>query len=382
MKFSALLLGMILAAGLARAETDPAEAARAAADQLEAASVRLQKADGARDRVAALTETVKAYESGLGALREGLRRAAIREAHLARQLKAQEADIARLLGVLQSMGLGPPPVMLLHPAGPTGTARSGMILADVAPSLERQAAILRHDLEEVAILRSLQEGAAETLQEGLTGVQSARQQLSEAISDRTDLPLRFTDDPIRTALLIASTETLEGFASGLTEMQGDTPVAHDEIDVFAQKGTLALPVEAQVLRRSGEADAAGVRRPGLVLATRARALVSTPVAATIRYRGPLLDYGNVIIVEPEPGLMFVFAGLETVFGDTGQVIPPGTPLGLMGGSDAEIGSIVSQSGDGTGNGTGNDRSETLYIEVRENKISVDPETWFKTNKDN
>ncbi|MEP2532228.1 peptidoglycan DD-metalloendopeptidase family protein [Shimia sp.] len=377
MKRIALLLPLVLIAGLARAETDPATSARDAADQLEGASVALAQAGSARDRVKALTEVVHAYESGLTALRAGLRRAAIREAQLDRQLKAQESEIARLLGALQSIGSGPPPVMLLHPAGPEGTARAGMILADVTPALEAEVAQLRRDLEEVVILRSLQEGAAETLQEGLAGVQDARTELSKAIADRTDLPLRYAEDPIQTALLIASTETLEGFASALVDLQVDGMAEIDLPDATAFKGILALPVESQVLRRAGEADAAGIKRPGLVLATRPNALVVSPTAATIRYLGPLLDYGNVMILEPQPGLLFVLAGMEQVYGEAGQVLPEGSPVGLMGGNDPEIGAILSQSSDGSGH----DRTETLYIEVREGKSPVDPETWFRTNKD-
>jgi septal ring factor EnvC (AmiA/AmiB activator) len=37
----------------------------------------------------------------------------------------------------------------------------------------------------------------------------------------------------------------------------------------------------------------------LVLATRPNALVTTPWPSSVRYAGPLLDYGNVIILEPE-----------------------------------------------------------------------------------
>ena len=366
---------------LAEGGDSPAEAARVAAAKIEAASVSLQDAGSARDRVAALTETVQGFEAGLQAMREGLRRAAAREAQLRRDLKRREGDTARLLGVLQSMGrgMGPngAPVMLLHPDGPMGTARAGMILADVTPALEAGAAELRRDLEEIEILRALQKGAAETLQEGLSGIQTARAELSQAIADRTDLPQRFADDPVKIALLIASTETLNGFASGLVDIQGvgESPVSLPDLE--AQKGELLLPVEAQVLRHAGEADAAGVRRPGLVLATRANALVVAPTAATIRYRGPLLDYGNVVILEAQPGLLFILAGMAVVYGEAGQVIPEGTPVGLMGGNDPEIGAILSQVGDGSGQ----ERTETLYIEVREGKTTVDPEIWFRTDKD-
>jgi septal ring factor EnvC (AmiA/AmiB activator) len=252
-----------------------------------------------------------------------------------------------------------------------------MILADVTPAMDGEAAKLRALLTEVKILRDLQQGAADTLSEGLNGAQSARMALSQAISERTDLPRRFTEDPVQTALLIASTETLEGFASGLTEMTPEPEGISPLPDIDHRKGALPLPVQAEVLLRPGEADAAGLTRSGLVLATRPNALVTSPSAATIRYRGPLLDFGNVMVLEPQPGLLFVFAGLDTVFGDVGQVVASGAPVGLMGGNDPKVDAILSQSSEGTGQ----DRTETLYIEVRQGKTPVNPEDWFQTSKD-
>ena len=366
----------LLFASMASAEADPASAARAAAERLNLAAQSLEKAQDARNRVKALTETVHAYEDGLLALREGLRRAAVREDALARELRSRDVEIAQLLGVLQSMGNTPSPVLLLHPSGPVGTARSGMILADVTPALNQRAAALRDQLEEVSILRALQQSAVDKLQDGLTCAQQARAALSQAISDRTDLPKRFTEDAIKTGVLIASTETLEGFASGLSqiaigEAEGSLPGIQD------RKGTLPLPVRGRILRRAGEPDAAGIVRPGIVMAARPHALVTTPAAATIRYRGPLLDYGNVIILEPEAGLLLVLAGLELVYGDIGEVLPGGSPVGVMGGPTLDAGAILSQTGDETGA----EQSETLYIEVRERNTPVDPELWFKTDKD-
>ncbi len=369
MRWLALVLWCLTALPLA-AQTDPAEAARAAARQIEAAALSLQEAESARDRVRALTETVQAYEAGLAAMRDGLRRAALREAQLSRQLEASEAEIAALLGVLTTIGAAPAPVLMLHPGGPLGSARSGMMLAQVTPGLNAAAEKLRLDLEEVRTLRLLQEDAAKTLEDGLAGVQAARAELSQAVADRTDLPRRFTADPMRTAILIASTETLEGFASGLAEIaEGEVaPTA-----ATAPKGEVPLPVQGVLLRRAGQADAAGVVRPGILLATRPRALVSAPAAATIRYLGPLLDLGNVVILEPQADTLFILSGLSEVFGEPGQVIPQGSPVGLMGGSDPETGSILSTSGEGTGT----DRTETLYIEVRERNEPVDPAQWFR-----
>ncbi len=60
-------------------------------------------------------------------------------------------------------------------------------------------------------------------------------------------------------------------------------------DASALRGSLPLPVTATVLHRFNEADAAGIVRPGWVLATGPGALVTAPAAATVRFQGPLLD---------------------------------------------------------------------------------------------
>ena len=249
-----------------------------------------------------------------------------------------------------------------------------MLAADVTPALQARVDVLRADLEEVSQLRAVQDSAAQTLQAGLDGAQTARAALAEAISDRTDLPRRFTEDPVATAVLIASTETLDAFAGGLAEII-DTELSANAPDAGDRKGTLAIPVEGEVIRRAGEADAAGIVRPGIVIATRPRALVATPVAATVRFRGPLLDYGNVIILEPAADVLFVIAGLAEVFGEAGQVLPEGAPIGLMGGSPPGVDAILTDSLAGGGGS----RSETLYLEVREGQSVADPATWFAFN---
>lgn len=375
MRLIAACLALVLAGSGMAQENRAADAARAAADRLARAGIQLDEAEGARDRVKALTETVHAFESGLEAMRDGLRRAAIREQVLSRELQSREDEISRLLGVLQSMGSAPAPVLLLHPSGPVGTARSGMILAEVTPALNQRVTELREKLQEVSVLRALQQSAADRLQQGLDGAQRARTELSTAIADRTDLPQRFTEDPVKTALLIASSETLEGFASGLSQIapEDTTSTLPDLLD---RKGALPLPVKGRILRRAGEADAAGIARPGIVMVTRPRALVSTPAAATLRYAGPLLDYGNVIILEPQAGILLVLAGLDVVYGQAGQVLPAGSPVGLMGGDDPDPGALLPRDGQETATG----QTETLYIEVRQDNSTVDPAQWFKTDE--
>jgi len=314
-----------------------------------------------------LTETVQAYEAGLAALRTGLRRAAIRQRTIEADLEARSDEVAQLLGVLQTMGRAPAPILMLHPSGPTGTARSGMMLADVTPALQDRVEALRLQLEEVVVLRELQTAALTVLEDGLEGAQIARTQLSAAISDRTDLPQRFAEDSVQMALLLASSETLDAFASGLTETQ-----ASDGPDAGSVKGDIPLPVGGQVIRRFEEPDAAGIIRPGILIATRPRALVTSPLPATVRYAGPLLDYGNVIILEPAADVLWVIAGMQQVFGEVGQIVPRGTPIGLMGGIITDAQGILTESAQGSGG----QRTQTLYLEVRDRQSAVDPADWF------
>ncbi|MBW4706889.1 peptidase M23 [Roseobacter sp. YSTF-M11] len=357
------------------AQQDSAERARVALAMLADASAQLAEAETARDRVRALTETVQAFEAGLSALRSGLRQAAIREEQLATQLQVRDEEIAALLAVLQRMGDRPSPVALLHPGGPTGTARAGMLLAEMTPALNARAVSLRSDLQDLQILRGMQTDAAERLADGLQQVQDARTALNQAIAERTELPKRFVNDPVREAILIASADTLEGFASGLERISVDQ-TAEAPASLAGEKGDLPLPVQGILLHGAGEADAAGITRPGIILATRPQAIVTSPVAATIRYSGPLLDLGQVVILEPQAQVLFVLAGLDIVYGTAGEVIDAGAPLGLMGDAAAKKRSELSTDGDDTGA----ERSETLYIEVRQDNLPEDPSLWFRTDK--
>ena len=145
----------------------------------------------------------------------------------------------------------------------------------------------------------------------------------------------------------------------------------------AARGTLPLPVQGTVLRRFNEADAAGVRRPGLLLATRPLALVTTPWAATLRYRGPFPGQGQVVILEPEPGVLLVLAGLGETFGEIGQVLAPGTPVGMMGGARPDADGFFQKAVNGAGPG----RTETLYMELRMGEKPVDPAPWFARTRE-
>ncbi len=369
-----LLAASLLLGTAASAAPDLSAVALQAADDLQAASRSLEAADGARNRVKALTGTVEAYENGLAALRAGMRLAARRERALQASLAARDEEISQLLAALTAMGRSPAPLLLLHPSGPIGTARSGMILSDVTPDVQAEVEALRRDLEEIDALRALQTRAGGALASGLQGAQEARTALSQAMSDRKDLPRRFTADPERMRQLLETADSLDGFAAGLMVIE---PGIADDTGFETLRGSLPLPVQGVVLRGYRQADAAGVARPGLLIATRPGALVTAPSEGTIRYVGPLLDYGNVMILEPADDVLLVLAGVGTVYGDAGEVVQAGAALGLMGGRAPEGSEFLSEPEESGGA----ERSETLYIELREGETPVDPTNWFAATQE-
>lgn len=346
--------------------------AQAAKAQLLRAQSALQQASSSRDRVKALTQTIHAYEMGLSAIRDGLRRLTLRRTAIADDFKARESELTELLGTLYLTTNTQNPTMMVHPQGPLGTARSAMLVADVTQGLQAKAASLRADLQELTIITQLQEQAFDDLRAGLIGVQDARTALAQAIADRRDLPRRFVDDPVEMSLLEANAETLDSFAANIKRI-AKNEVTDPLPDLTPRLGSLNWPIMGRVLRTPNQPDAAGVIRPGVIFAARPKSIVTTPTVATVRYAGEFANYGQVVMLEPQPNILFIFVGLEETYAEIGTVLPEGSPIGLLGGtieSDADLSEDSIKQG-------GNPLSETLYFEVRENNTPIDPFDWLK-----
>ena len=205
-RFIGLLTALSLMAGTAalRAEENIVKTARDSARELEEAAIKLVVAKGEKDRIAALTDTIQAFETALSSLRASLRKVASAQKDIKTRLDLREENISRLIGVLYSIGNEPAPAKLVHPDGPLTTARAGMLLSDVLPRLQRPVEQLKKDLEDLKTLETLQTDSSVILESGLRELQSARSDLVAAASSREELPRRFIEDPAKTAILIAA----------------------------------------------------------------------------------------------------------------------------------------------------------------------------------
>ena len=364
MKMRALFLLICIWPTVLPAEDGPAALARKASAELEDAALLLAAADGARDRIKALTETVRAYESGLAAMREGLRHAALEERAKRAKLREKEEELARILAAIQNIERARETGgSLLHPDGPLPAIRAGMIAGDLVPALNARAQMLAADVEELATIVALQRAGEAQLGKGLESIREARLALTDAVSQRVALPGAVTTDEATMNALINSAETLSAFADNFVT---ESP----------WKGTIAeswtMPVIGRVLRRFDEADAAGVRRPGWLVATRPGALIVAPSDATIRFAGALPDFDAVAILEPRAGELLILAGAGVLFVQRGQIVSEGEPVGFMRGEAAPAQEKLIE----TAVPGGQREPETLYIELRRGKDAIDPATRF------
>lgn len=357
---------MLFAAGAAAAE--PADDAAGALAALDAAGVALSEAEGRLDRVAALTEVVAAHDAALASVRAGLRDMARREAEITQALGAAEGELSQVLGTLMAMQARPETLGLLHPGGPLQTVRAGMILSDVSPALSGEVEHLQDRLSELARLRALQEGAGATIAEGLISARTAREALVRAVRDRSeDRGISATETAALQAI-VESADTLSGFVATLTPH----PEEGEDLPEDPIRRGYPLPVAGRILAGFGDSRPGAAPRPGLTIAALPGAVVTAPFDASVRYAGPLLDMGEVAVLEPRPGVMVVLAGMGRALGRAGDIVRAGDAVGLMGGSVAEVDQILIESRDGTGQ----DRSETLYMEIRQNEAPQDPDDWF------
>jgi len=141
------------------AGNDPESLIARARTLLTQASEALRNAREDDTRLAALSRAVGAQEAALAALRSGLRGLAAAERAATRRLDAQAVPLAKLLSALQSLSRAPSSALLAVRGGPLDSSRAAMVLAALAPELDRRTAALERELAALRHLRAQQEAA-------------------------------------------------------------------------------------------------------------------------------------------------------------------------------------------------------------------------------
>ncbi len=330
-----------------------------ASDRLVEAAVLLDAAQSANERVSALTEAIRAYESGLAIMRDGIREAALKERGIRSRLAEEDADIASLLALLQAFSNYTGTQALAHPGSAVDTARAGTLVASVVPELQVRAESLAAELRELREVRLLQEASRASFAKAADELRQARRQLAEAMADRGDLPDGSATDEAAIAALIENADTLTGFVQSLIDSETSGKI---------ELASWAPVVEGKVFQAFGELDEAGDELQGLKFQAIPGALVTSPANASVRFSGAAPEFETVIILEPAAGTLVILTGLATRFVEISQIVSEGEPIGLMPGAVAEM----QEKLNGSERESGLFALETLYMEVRQGRQPIDP----------
>jgi septal ring factor EnvC (AmiA/AmiB activator) len=239
----------------------------------------------------------------------------------------------------------------------------------LTPALEGEAADLARRLAELAAARALHAEGEAALAAGEARLGAAQATLAAAMTAAGALA---SNSPALT-MMARNSESLSALAAALAGT-GDAPPAPAE----AGDEPLLWPVTGEILLHYDEPDAAGVKRRGIVLSAAPLALVRAPADAVVRYAGPFLEYGYVVVLAPDAETMLVLAGLAQLQVGTGAAVRRGDLLGLLGGRAPGTGGPGDDARETVmvETDTGARVGETLYIEVRHGRGPVDPEPLF------
>lgn len=349
-----LLTGCVLAL-LSGTPSGAQSLAEQASDGLMRAAGLLEASETAGDRISALTETVRAYETGLQAMRSEVRRLVLQRRELQAKLAAEDADAAALLALMQDATLQTQTRSVLHPGSTPESIRAGMLAQALVPSLLDRATELETVLNDLADTERVLDAGRERLQSGLDQAKNARATLAKALSLRQPLPERLATDEAAFAALIDGADSLAGLS--------DVLQTESTTDGGLQPENWAWPVsDSAVVTVSGDGQ------DGWTFQTASAALVTAPVTATIRFAGQVPGFDTIAILEADGGVLVTLAGLQEVFGTRDQIIALGDPLGFMGGVSA-----LAQDKLNADDGRSRlDLNETLYMEIRQAGAPVDP----------
>ncbi|HTJ57762.1 MAG TPA: peptidoglycan DD-metalloendopeptidase family protein [Devosiaceae bacterium] len=410
--------------GAAPAASDPATSAAQAAQQaaenqkaldvLESSiglsqskidTLRQQIADMNGDRakqnaaLIAAGQRAKIAEIEVQSMEERLNALADSERAAQGKLDGTNAGISNMLAALEHISLNPPPPLIVDPSDAVSSARGAMLITDIVPQLKAKADEVVAELKQLqgikadaqkqqdelkanyAVLEEEQLRIATLIQAKKQGIDAANVQLTAQEQEAADMGAKATSLKALIAELTAKFSAVSAAASAASnanpQLPNKTPAAiktaladtsrtQPAIPFGDARGYLTAPTAGTDVEDFGANDGFGGIAHGVSYATRPDAQVVAPADGWVIYKGPYLNYGQIVILNPGQDYTILLAGLDAVSVDLGQFVLEGEPLGTMG--SHTIGHAVATSAGVS--------QPTLYIEIRKNDRPVDPSGWW------
>ena len=349
-------------------------------------------------------QRVKLAEIEVADVEERLGKLIAQELDVRGRLDGADTNIANVLAALERIGRNPPPALIVNPTDALGSARSAILMSAIFPQLRAKADAVTADLKKLteikaaaieeeaqlkanfSILEEEQLRIATLIVARKQGVQIVSAELAEEERAATALAARASSlKELVGALSSRATAVAEANSRASIPTTGNGTTATPALGTDAiklalantsrtapavpfatAKGYLSLPAGGTNIIDFGAGDGFGGISEGLSMITRPQAQVVAPADGWVMYKGPYLNYGQIIILNPGDDYTILLAGLDAISVNIGQFVLMGEPVGTMG--SHTIGRTVTTS-------AGNSRP-TLYIEMRKDNAPIDPSGWW------
>jgi septal ring factor EnvC (AmiA/AmiB activator) len=350
----------------------------------------------------AAAQRVRLAEVDIVAIEDRLSDLIVEELEVRGRLEGSKAEIANVFAALERISLNPPPALIVDPDDALSSARTAILFTAIVPQLRARADAVATDLQALTDIKAAALAEEDTLRANYAVLEEEQLRIATLITARRQgIANRGTElaaEETEAIALAQRATTLRDLVTRLTEraaaMAAPAAPPHPEADPdapvltaeaittaladaartepaipFGQaRGWLAMPANGVNVVDYGASDGFGGISQGISVMTRAEAQVVAPADGWVLYKGPYLNYGQIVILNTGQGYTALLAGLDAVSVDIGQFVQMGMPLGTMG--SRTIGRSVTTN-------AGADQP-TLYIELRQNNEPLDPTGWWAT----
>ena len=359
------------------------DAEKSAAEQARArAEIMAREIDNLQDDLVSTADAVQRHEEQVQALQSRLKALERLREHKTHDLREGREKFGRVLAAMQRIAQFPPEALIAQPMQPADTVRTGILLRAAVGEIDRQATVIRDELEFLGKARTEIAEREAALTESTELLDRERRRLGALMSRKKVLKRRADKDVIeaeqRMAELAGQAQTLRELMQGIARERAReraasvapqegvttaprTPSAYRVLRSFSKaRGTLTMPVVGRIAGHYSEKTEGGLSRKGLTIATPPEAQVTATYDGTVVYAGKFRGYGLLLIIEHGEGYHTLLAGMTRIDAEQGQQVLAGEPVGVM-----------EKSGNG---------QPILYVELRRDGQPINPMPWLAARK--
>lgn len=330
------------------------------------------KAELARD-----TQQTQAFERESQRIADKLAAATTRLQTLESDLAATRESTLELFASLQRLQLAPNAATLAHPDDAVRTAQAATMIDLLSKTLQERAIIMQTLAQDVADARDEAVVQQVFLDANTSELIKRKTRTQALVAQKEKLRQSIQTDEEKAR---AEAARFANEAATLRELLDKVAAIPESVAPRLKPGTapgsapkattLTLPPMTLPPGTLRFADAKGaVIRPvsgtmtegfgrgskGQTYSARSGGQVIAPYAGRVEFVGPFRTYGRVVILNMDDGYYLLLTGLSETYVTTTETVKRGEPVGSMPGTTGRT---------------------PLYIELRRNGRSIDPEPWM------